>query len=101
MRVVTRQMLPGITTAFLLGFGRGIGDASSVLFAASHTDRIPTSLMRPTHLAIGRFLNLVRLIPRYSSADMPASVNSIKITSGNSVSARASCRQGLNQYTIK
>lgn len=30
LRVVTRQMLPGITTAILLGFGRGIGDAASV-----------------------------------------------------------------------
>ena len=28
LRVVTRQMLPGITTAILLGFGRGIGDAA-------------------------------------------------------------------------
>src|SRR5512139_2421719 len=27
LRVVIRQMLPGITTAVLLGFGRGIGDA--------------------------------------------------------------------------
>ena len=48
VRVVTRQMLPGITTAVLLGFGRGIGDAASVLFTAGYTDRIPTSLMRPT-----------------------------------------------------
>lgn len=46
-RVVTRQMLPGILTAILLAFGRGIGDAASVLFTAGYTDRIPTSLMRP------------------------------------------------------
>ena len=31
LRVVTRQMLPGIVTAILLAFGRGIGDAASVL----------------------------------------------------------------------
>ncbi len=48
LRVVTRQMLPGIMTAVLLAFGRGIGDAASVLFTAGYTDRIPTSLMRPT-----------------------------------------------------
>ena len=48
LRVVTRQMLPGIVTAILLAFGRGIGDAASVLFTAGYTDRIPTSLMRPT-----------------------------------------------------
>lgn len=48
LRVVTRQMLPGIVTAVLLAFGRGIGDAASVLFTAGYTDRIPTSLMNPT-----------------------------------------------------
>lgn len=48
VRVVTRQMLPGIVTAILLAFGRGIGDAASVLFTAGYTDRIPTSIMRPT-----------------------------------------------------
>jgi len=47
VHVVTRQMLPGILTAILLAFGRGIGDAASVLFTAGYTDRIPTSLMRP------------------------------------------------------
>ena len=46
-RVVTRQMLPGIVTAILLAFGRGIGDAASVLFTAGFTDRIPGSLMDP------------------------------------------------------
>ncbi len=47
VRVVTRQMLPGIVTAVLLAFGRGIGDAASVLFTAGYTDRIPTSLLQP------------------------------------------------------
>ena len=47
VRVVTRQMLPGIVTAILLAFGRGIGDAASVLFTAGFTDRIPTSLLQP------------------------------------------------------
>ena len=48
IHVITRQMLPGIVTAILLAFGRGIGDAASVLFTAGYTDRIPTSLMSPT-----------------------------------------------------
>jgi len=47
IHVVIRQMLPGILTAILLAFGRGIGDAASVLFTAGYTDRIPTTLMRP------------------------------------------------------
>lgn len=45
--VVVRQMLPGIATAILLAFGRGIGDAASVLFTAGYTDRVPTSLLHP------------------------------------------------------
>ena len=47
LQVVTRQMLPGITTAILLAFGRGIGDAASVLFTAGYTDRMPSSLFNP------------------------------------------------------
>jgi len=47
IRVVIRQMMPGIVSAILLAFGRGIGDAASVLFTAGYTDRIPTSLMSP------------------------------------------------------
>jgi len=47
IHVVARQVLPGIVTAVLLAFGRGIGDAASVLFTAGYTDRIPTSLLRP------------------------------------------------------
>jgi phosphate transport system permease protein len=48
LKVTIRQMLPGIVTATLLAFGRGIGDAASVLFTAGYTDRIPTSLSNPT-----------------------------------------------------
>jgi phosphate transport system permease protein len=47
LHVVLRQTLPGIATAVLLAFGRGIGDAASVLFTAGYTDRLPTSLLRP------------------------------------------------------
>jgi phosphate transport system permease protein len=46
-RVIARQALPGILTATLIAFGRGIGDAASVLFTAGFTDSIPTSLFRP------------------------------------------------------
>jgi len=47
LTVVVRQTLPGLLTATLLAFGRGIGDAASVLFTAGYTDRLPTSLLRP------------------------------------------------------
>ena len=47
LKVVVRQSLPGILTAVLIAFGRGIGDAASVIFTAGFTDRIPTSLFQP------------------------------------------------------
>jgi len=46
-KVFFRQALPGIATAILLAFGRGIGDAASVLFTAGYTDNIPTKLSDP------------------------------------------------------
>lgn len=46
-KVVVRQCLPGILTAVLMAFGRGIGDAASVLFTAGFTDRVPSSLLDP------------------------------------------------------
>jgi phosphate transport system permease protein len=46
-KVVWRQSLPGILTAVFLAFGRGIGDAASVLFTAGYTDNLPTSLTEP------------------------------------------------------
>jgi len=46
-RVMVKQALPGILTAVLLAFGRGIGDAASVLFTAGYSDYIPTSFFDP------------------------------------------------------
>jgi phosphate transport system permease protein len=46
-KVVVRQALPGIMTAVLIAFGRGIGDAASIIFTAGFTDHIPYSLFRP------------------------------------------------------
>jgi len=48
IKVIIRQLLPGISTAVLLSIGRGIGDAATVLFTAGYTDSIPTSLTQPT-----------------------------------------------------
>ncbi|HPN13343.1 MAG TPA: ABC transporter permease subunit, partial [Spirochaetota bacterium] len=46
-KVATRQALSGIVSAALIAFGRGIGDAASVLFTAGFSDRIPLSLLQP------------------------------------------------------
>lgn len=45
--MLLRQTVPGLLTAVLLAFGRGIGDAASVLFTAGYTDRMPESLLQP------------------------------------------------------
>jgi phosphate transport system permease protein len=47
IKVVLRQTIPGLMTAILLAFGRGIGDAASVLFTAGFTDNLPGSLLDP------------------------------------------------------
>ena len=47
LKVMVRQTVPGLLTAVLLAFGRGIGDAASVLFTAGYTDRLPDSLLSP------------------------------------------------------
>jgi phosphate transport system permease protein len=47
LKVVVRQAAPGLLTSMLLAFGRGIGDAASVLFTAGYTDRLPDSLLSP------------------------------------------------------
>lgn len=44
-RVIIRQALPGVITGALLAFGRGVGDAASVMFTAGFTDRIPNGLL--------------------------------------------------------
>jgi phosphate transport system permease protein len=47
IKVILRQLVPGLITAILLAVGRGIGDAATVLFTAGYTDNIPTSLNQP------------------------------------------------------
>jgi phosphate transport system permease protein len=64
VKVMVRQTLPGLLTALLLGFGRGIGDAASVLFTAGYTDRLPTSLLRPVaSLPLAVFFQLGTPVP--------------------------------------
>jgi phosphate transport system permease protein len=43
-KVVLKQATPGIISGVLLAFGRGIGDAASILFTAGFTDYIPARL---------------------------------------------------------
>ncbi|KOH44161.1 PstA family ABC transporter permease [Sunxiuqinia dokdonensis] len=47
LKVLFKQGFAGFITALLLAFGRGIGDAASVLFTGGYTDNIPISLDEP------------------------------------------------------
>lgn len=46
-KIYFRQARAGLATAILLAFGRGIGDAASVLFTAGYTDNVPEKLSDP------------------------------------------------------
>jgi phosphate transport system permease protein len=64
IKVVLRQALPGIVTGILLAFGRGIGDAASILFTAGYTDYIPRSLFDPVaSLPLAVFFQVATPIP--------------------------------------
>src|SRR5665811_49071 len=65
LRVVAKQALPGLLTGVLIAFGRGIGDAASILFTAGYTDRIPTSLFDATaSLPLAIFFQLGLPLPQ-------------------------------------
>ena len=60
IKVVLRQIAPGIATATLLSVGRAIGDAAGVMFTAGFTDSIPTSLSQPAAtLPLSVFFQLI------------------------------------------
>lgn len=63
-KVLFKQGFPGFITAVLLAFGRGIGDAASVLFTAGYTDLIPVNLDEPAAtLPLAIFFQLGSPIP--------------------------------------
>lgn len=63
-KVVLRQALPGMITGVLLAFGRGIGDAASILFTTGYTDYIPRSLSDPVaSLPLAVFFQAATPIP--------------------------------------
>lgn len=48
LKIVVRQVLPGMATATLLAVGKAIGDAAAVMFTAGFSDSMATSLSSPT-----------------------------------------------------
>ncbi len=63
-KIIFKQGFSGFITAVLLAFGRGIGDAASVLFTAGYTDLIPIYLDEPAAtLPLAIFFQLGSPIP--------------------------------------
>lgn len=88
-RVIFRQTLPGLMTAVFLAFGRGIGDAASVLFTAGYTDRIPRSLLDPAaSLPLAVFFQLNTPFPRVQDRAYAAALILTVIVLGLSVLSR-------------
>ncbi|MGE5374607.1 MAG: phosphate ABC transporter permease PstA [Bacteroidota bacterium] len=101
LKVVTRQMLPGIVTAILIAFGRGIGDAAAVLFTAGYTDRLPTSLLRPTAtLPLAVFFQLGSPYPEVQRRGYAAALILTIIVLIVSFGSRLASSR-LSKYTIK
>lgn len=61
MKVVRKQAMPGIIAGVLLGFGRGIGDAASILLTVGDSNYFPTSLTDQTAALPTMILNLVSM----------------------------------------
>jgi phosphate transport system permease protein len=74
-KIVFRQALPGVLTGILIAFGRGIGDAASVLFTAGYTDYIPTSIFQPAAtLPLAIFFQLGTPFPEVQQRGYAAAV---------------------------
>ncbi len=100
-KVVFRQVFPGIMTAAMLAFGRGIGDAASILFTAGYTDYIPHSLFEPAaSLPLAVFFQIGTPIPEvqqraYASALVLLIIVLIASTASMYLKTR------LSKYTLK
>ena len=101
LHVVTRQMLPGILTSILLAFGRGIGDAASVLFTAGYTDRMPTSLLRPVaSLPLAVYFQLSMPYPEVQQRAYAAALILTLIVLATSLGSRWLAAR-LNKFVVK
>ena len=101
IRVVARQTAPGLLTAVLLAFGRGIGDAASVLFTAGYTDRLPDSLLGPAaSLPLAVFFQLGTPFPAVQERAYASALVLTAIVLGLSLISRSLARR-LNKHVIR
>ena len=100
-RVVARQALPGILTAVLIAFGRGIGDAAAVIFTTGFTDAVPTSLLRPAAtLPLAIFFQLGVPIPEVQGRAYASALILTVLILAVSLAARLLSRR-LTRHVVK
>lgn len=101
LRALIRQASGGLLTAVLLAFGRGIGDAASVLFTAGYTDRLPDSFLRPVaSLPLAVFFQLGTPFPSVQQRAYAAGLVLTVIVLAVSVAARLLSRR-LRRYVVQ
>jgi phosphate transport system permease protein len=101
LRVVAKQVLPGLMTGVLIAFGRGIGDAASIMFTAGYTDRIPTSLFDSTSsLPLAIFYQLGSPLPQVQQKAYASAVILLAIVLAISITTRLLSRK-YTKYIIK
>jgi phosphate transport system permease protein len=101
MKVVLRQILPGAVTAVLLAFGRGIGDAASILFTTGYTDRLPHSLLDPVaSLPLAVFFQLGTPFPEVQQRAYASAVILLVIVLLLSIISRLLVKR-LTKYVVR
>lgn len=100
-KVIFRQAFPGILTAILMAFGRGMSDAAAVLFTAGFTDSVPYSLFKPVAtLPLAIFFQLGTPFPEVQSRGYAAALILTAIVLSLSILTRLITR-GMNKHIIK
>jgi phosphate transport system permease protein len=101
VKVAVRQTAPGLLTAVLLAFGRGIGDAASVLFTAGYTDHLPDSLLSPAaSLPLAVFFQLGTPFPAVQERAYASALVLTAIVLGLSLISRGLAGR-LNKHVIR
>jgi len=100
-KVLVRQALPGMLTAVLIAFGRGVGDAASVLFTAGFTDSIPTSLSQPAAtLPLAIFFQLGTPVPEVQERAYASALILVVMILAISVASRVLTRR-FTRHTLR
>jgi phosphate transport system permease protein len=100
-KVILRQAVPGLVTAVMLAFGRGFGDAASILFTAGYTDNLPGSLLRPVaSLPLAVFFQLGTPFPEVQQRAYAAALILTLLVLAVSLGSRWLAGR-LSRFTIK